>query len=541
MTARAALLALALATGLLAPSLVLRGTWVPDETRYADVARAMREEAGWLTPSLAGQAYSEKPPVFFWLAAGLTAAGASLDAAPRAISIAAAIITIGLLPAIGARLGVPAPAAARAALILATTPFFLVHAQMGLLDAWLTLLVTLAIGAKAARARVAGPGRTGLALLEGVALGAALLTKGPVALLFPLGFRLGGLLSGPANAARPDRSDALALALAAALPLAWLALVWRENGAEYVAGLTIGQLELRIAGSPETPHRRPPGFLAAVAILGLMPWALFGVAWIRRLRSASSRLARDATGPLLGWFALPIALLALLPSQQPHYALPAFPAAALLLAPVTLEHAGRGAARALAVFCGSIGSAFVALGAGASVFIPDGHALSDSLRLVCGDAWFRAIAIATGGALLALCIRAGRAAAPGRTGRGAAAAGAILFGGLLLLISRIDPVLVPRDLLARPEIASAQRIYSTSSLRSALRLWTPHREIGRINETYVVELLPKDPGAVVLIWQKDVRRLRAESVGGLAGLEEIGSGFVRGYRVVALRAERAEP
>jgi 4-amino-4-deoxy-L-arabinose transferase len=536
MMTRANVLPALLAACLIAPSLGLRGIWVPDETRYADVAQAMREDGGWMTPTLAGQPYSEKAPVFFWLTAGLASAGVSLDAAPRAISIAAGVLTVALVPPIGAALGVGGPAATRAGLILATTPFFLVYAQMGLLDAWLTFLVTLGIGAKVARARAGPLGRTGLALCEGAALGAALLTKGPVALLVPLGFRLGGLASERGNPARPDRSDALALGVAVALALGWLGLVWRQSGADYVRAITIGQLELRLGGGPEAPHRRPPGFLALVALVGLLPWAAFGYGAVRRLRGAARPFARDGVGPLLGWFALPVALLMLIPSQQPHYALPGFPAAALLLAPVTLEPDTRGLRRFLAAFGGLTGIPLLALGLGGAHWVSAGHELTDALKLVLGDAWLRLIAIAGGGALLALSLAPLRRRRIGATDRRIASMGALTFGVALLLIFRVDPVLVPRELLVRPEITGAERIYSTSSLRSAVRISTPHREIGRINETYVSELLPNDPGAVVLIWQKDLRRLRADSADGLARLEEIGTGFVRGYRVVAVRA-----
>jgi 4-amino-4-deoxy-L-arabinose transferase-like glycosyltransferase len=502
----------------------------------------MREDGGWITPRLAGEPYSEKPPTFFWLTAGLTSLGVPLDAAPRAISIAAGILTVSLTPVIGSALGIARPAAARAGLILATTPFFLVYAQMGLLDSWLTFLVTLGIGAKLARARAGPLGRNGLALFEGAVLGAAVLTKGPVVLLYPLGLRLGGLLSERGNPARPDRSDALALGVALALALAWLGLVWRQNGADYVRAITFGQLELRLGGGPETPHRRPPGFLALVTLVGLLPWAAFGFGAVRRLRGSARPLARDAVGPLLGWLGLPIALLMLIPSQQPHYALPVFPAAALLLAPATLEPDARGLRSVLAAFGGLTGIPLLALGVGGSHWVSAGHELSDSLELVLADAWLRLIAVAAGGALLALCLAPMHRERLGSTGRRVASAGAIVFGAALLLISRIDPVLAPRELLVRPEITRATRIYATSSLRSAIRIWTPHREIGRINETYVAELLPNDHGAVVLIWQKDLRRLRARSADGLAGLEEIGTGFVRGYRVVAVRASaRPEP
>ncbi len=44
-----------------------RDLWDPDETRYALVAREMRESGDWILPHLDGSVYAEKPPLFFWL------------------------------------------------------------------------------------------------------------------------------------------------------------------------------------------------------------------------------------------------------------------------------------------------------------------------------------------------------------------------------------------------------------------------------------------------------------------------------------------
>src|ERR1044071_5231628 len=62
------LLLLALAASLLfLPGLGRRDVWNPDEARYAEVAREMRDAGSWALPRLNGEIYTQKPPLTFWM------------------------------------------------------------------------------------------------------------------------------------------------------------------------------------------------------------------------------------------------------------------------------------------------------------------------------------------------------------------------------------------------------------------------------------------------------------------------------------------
>src|SRR5712675_1940151 len=51
-----------------------RGLFMPDEGRYADIAREMLNSNDWVTPRLNGIKYLEKPPLQYWATAGAFAA-----------------------------------------------------------------------------------------------------------------------------------------------------------------------------------------------------------------------------------------------------------------------------------------------------------------------------------------------------------------------------------------------------------------------------------------------------------------------------------
>jgi 4-amino-4-deoxy-L-arabinose transferase-like glycosyltransferase len=162
------------------------------------------------------------------------------------------------------------------------------------------------------------------------------LTKGPVGLLVPLGgilayLALAGGLRQAWREAWPLRG--LLLFLLVAGPW-YLAMFWL-HGWDYAArarGETIGRVLRPVTGPGGTAL-----FYVPVLLLGFFPWSAFlpeaVVAGLRHARARARRSRGDAVSVFAAaWLIVGLVLFSLAQTRLPHYVLPLFPAAALLVA-----------------------------------------------------------------------------------------------------------------------------------------------------------------------------------------------------------------
>ncbi len=311
------------------------GLWAPDEPRYVQVAEEMRSmqhgASGLVLLHLNGEAYTQKPPLFFWLATAsaapferVTELAARLPSALAGVALVAVMLRFGatLLGGPGATLG--------AALLLTTFPFARA-ARRAQLDVLLALFETVALVAFWRLDRGIGRRRDNLLLFHG-ALALGLLTKGPVALLVPLLILLSFLLwEGRVRELRrffPWWSPALALG-----PL----LLWA--GAS-VALAPSGYFDVAITENligrffSGTSHARPFYYFVYQYPALMAPWVLFlpVVVWAcaRELRENAGPEGRRAIRFLVAWIAASLIFFSLSSGKRGLYLLPTLPAVALL-------------------------------------------------------------------------------------------------------------------------------------------------------------------------------------------------------------------
>jgi len=319
-----------------------RGYWTPDEPREADIAWRMSWQADKAVPVLAGDAFCEKPPLTYWLAAlpiKLLGTQAWVARLPNLLYALITALGVGLLGArsLGKFAGWVAAAtistfllAYQVAIWLATDAPLLAAVSVALLGAYIGFYATTS------------PERLRGYLLMHTALAFGFLSKSAVAWMVPALAIL--TLSIWEKRWRELLRWELyfGLLVQAALILTWVWFVYRGNhGPENLKVFFWNNLVGRFAAVDAPPdlqyaaaHRNSPGKYLVELPLYLFPWTLLVIAAARRAwrqRRASlhdNRAVRFALAAALP----PLLILSLAATARNIYLAPALPGFALLVA-----------------------------------------------------------------------------------------------------------------------------------------------------------------------------------------------------------------
>jgi 4-amino-4-deoxy-L-arabinose transferase-like glycosyltransferase len=303
-----------------------RGLWTPDEPREAEISREMALAPG-VIPTLNGQRFIEKPPLYYWTVAAVyrLTGGASVFAA-RAVSVLAALGTLALLVVWGSA------AHSRAcgwlsAMMLATSVQFVVSSHWVLLDPLLMLCTTVA--AWAAWELLARRDSTRLRLLFYLALVLALWIKGLIGpVLIAAGLIAYIVIDRPANWRRLRPIGGVSV-LALAVLLLGMA-IWKQGGPAALWEWAYVNHVQRLLSPGITGHRQPLLYYAWTLPYAILPWLL---PLIEALRPAHWRrvnvpgLARVSDPARYGGLmsAAMLALLSLSATKRETYLLPLLP------------------------------------------------------------------------------------------------------------------------------------------------------------------------------------------------------------------------
>ena len=321
--ARGTALLLALVLALLAFRLGRVPLVGPDEPRYARVAVEMHRGGEWVTPTLQGQPWLEKPPLYYWLAGAAFSVLGETEAAARIPSVLAVLLLVGTTALLGARLCGSA-AGLHAGFVAGTSLLPFAYGRAASMDMLLAATVTVAIGLAGLRL-VGNAGRLAI-VAAAAAAGLATLAKGPLGLLLPI-LVLGGHLvltrewRWLRELGHPRATFAF---LVVAAP--WYVAILLDQGRRFVDVFLLNHNVERFTSTIHN-HPGPLWYYLPVLLVGLFPWSGLALPAVSRLAPRESR----ADLFLLLWLALPLVFFSLAGSKLPGYVLPCVPPLAILM------------------------------------------------------------------------------------------------------------------------------------------------------------------------------------------------------------------
>jgi len=296
-----------------------------DEPRYAQVAREMLARHDWITPTLGGSVWLEKPPLYYWQAMIAYSIFGVSDWAARLPSVVDATLLVFAVYWFLRRFrtGIELDGA----LMLVSAAGIVGFARAASMD--MALAATFAIAMLAWYVWFESDRRWILAIFY-AALALATLAKGPVA---PF---LAGLIIGVFAMIKRRFHivtktlwlPGIALFLLIAAP--WYALVQIRNPQFF--HVFILEHNLARFSSNLYRHPEPLWYYLPVTLLGWIPWAVFVVIALAFTISRFRRSEEDSLNKFLViWILLIVLFFSVSHSKLPGYILPALPAGVVLL------------------------------------------------------------------------------------------------------------------------------------------------------------------------------------------------------------------
>ena len=347
--------------------------WDEDEARFAAIARAMVETGDWVVPMFNGTLAVDKPVLMHWCMAACFALFGTTEMAARLPSAVATVLAALALLRAGTRWFSPL-AGVLAALAYVGCLLVAIEAHAATPDAILTALTTWATVLVAEAFLPApgapAPGRLTLArgALVGGLMGVAVLCKGPIGFVGPLAVvlpwvwgvelqrrlkhcehqNLGGLarqaLAAVFDTLRATRLATVTLTmLAVAAP--WYVAVGMRTAGAWPAGFFFIHNVGRFA-APMEKHGGSVLYHPLGMLVGFFPWSCFlpvavVLAGWRLWKRASPQPEASALALALLWLAVWVGAFSAAATKLPNYIMPAYPAAALLVAALAADAVSR--------------------------------------------------------------------------------------------------------------------------------------------------------------------------------------------------------
>lgn len=303
-----------------------RALWDPDEGRYAEIARGILVENDWMTPHLNYLLYFEKPMMFMWMVAASFKIFGFSEWAARLIPCLSALGGIALIWLMardlwGNRAGIVA------SLSLITSIEYFILARTVDINMTLTLFITATmvffwLGHK--------QGKGTYYLLAWACAGLAVLTKGPIGVILPLGGIGLYIIITRQWSSIKESMPIVGIMVFLAVSLPWYVTVCLKNP-DFFSFFFIDQNIMRYVTN-ECRRYQPWWYFFPVIIGGFLPWSVLIPEAIRRaFTGKGNRKVPGEIWYIASWFGVIFLFFSLSNSKVATYVLPCFPPLSLFI------------------------------------------------------------------------------------------------------------------------------------------------------------------------------------------------------------------
>jgi 4-amino-4-deoxy-L-arabinose transferase-like glycosyltransferase len=326
----------------------------PDEPRYAQVAREMLLRGDFVTPTLGGHTWFEKPALLYWMMIAAYKLFGVGELSARVGPAMCGMLTILAVWVVTRQMERGHPDELRglslwSATAIATSLGMIVFSRGASFDVVVTMTITWALVffllhelATSAKNR-----RLLLAAFYAV-MGLSLLAKGLIGVVIPFGVI--GLYQLLAHK-RPTRD--LWLSLLWGLPITllvsatWYGPVITQHGWTFIDEFFVQHHFARYV-SDKYHHPQPIYFYLPILLMLTMPWTALFIDSLANLRfpgEAKSQPSGQLKLLAASWILFPLLFFSFSGSKLPGYILPAIPAAAILIGERIMQLASKKSAR----------------------------------------------------------------------------------------------------------------------------------------------------------------------------------------------------
>ena len=309
-----------------------RSLWEPDEARYTYVAWEMHKNGNLLIPHRNGETYAHKPPLMFWLInlGTLVTKGEFNGVSGRLPTLLGIILSLWAISRL-TELLYDKKTAWYAVFILSTSYLFWHKSGTGQID-------VLLLGLELSALYLLFKNKTKPSNLEIACsfsfMGLAILAKGPVGLIVPVGIYVSANLAAGQKGVLARKFWLWGVPLSLAWPGAWLLSAWLSGGsAKYFNELIFTQNVGRFAGE-FGGHYKPFYYYLKYLAIDFLPWTFLLPAAIWATKSNKTAMEKNKTQSrlILGWIIFVVVFFSLAGGKRNLYILSVYPAMAMFLA-----------------------------------------------------------------------------------------------------------------------------------------------------------------------------------------------------------------